>query len=163
MTMQCWPDDTREYEAWDRALRRGIRRAIAPSALAAALAGALAWAALAQAGDGWMAVPGAPSLTPAPTLPDSCQVDGWWSYHPACCCTHGWCARIACDTVTERGGGYLVRLPAGAHPRVRSPLSVVVPRADARPSPDGECHLCASKAETGPGQARCLLVPAGVM
>jgi hypothetical protein len=161
--MQCWPDD-QDDTAWEAELRRGVRRAVGAAALAAGLCGALAWAALAQSPDAWMPMQSTPSLEPRPDLPATCTVDGSWSYSPACCCTHGWCAPIACDLVRETPAGYEVRVPAGAHPRVRAPLSVLVPRGDARPSPDGRCHLCASRSTaSGPGSARCLLVPAGVM
>jgi hypothetical protein len=162
--MQCWPDDDAADRVWEAELRRGVRRAIGAAALAAGLCGALAWAALAQAGGGWTAYPATPSLEPRPDLPATCTVDEAWAYNPACCCTHGWCAPIPCDLVRETAAGYDVRVPAGAHPRVRAPLSVLVPRGDARPSPDGRCHLCASRAsDAGPGSARCLLVPAGLM
>lgn len=161
MTMQCWPDDddAREVSSW-----RDLRHAMAAAALGVAAAAGLAWAALAQADASWTPYPAAPSLEPRPDLPATCTVDDAWSYHPACCCTHGWCAVIPCETVRETAAGYEVRVPAGAHPRVRAPLSVLVPRADARPSPDGRCHLCASRAsEAYPGSARCLLVPPGAM
>ena len=99
-----------------------------------------------------------------PELPATCVVDDWWSYNPSCCCTHGWCAPIPCDAVREDAGGHVVTLPAGVHPRVAAPMTVRIPRGDARASLDGRCHLCASK---GPapqaGAARCLLVPPGAM
>lgn len=133
---------------------------------AAIIVAAALWpAAPAAAAEGvWMPMPGRPSLEPAPGLPATCVAEDGWAYAPACCCTHGWCARIPCDAVREEAGGYVVRVAPGQHPRVRAPLTVRVPRAEATPSPDGLCHLCASRAdETVTGSARCLLVPPGVM
>lgn len=107
---------------------------------------------------------GAPAEGLAPNLPPSCHVDEWWSYNPSCCCTHGWCAPIPCDAVTETEGGHVVRLPGGVHPRVAESMIVRIPRSDARASLDGRCHLCASKAPAAAtGTARCLLVPPGAM
>lgn len=163
MTMQCWPDDDADGRAWDSALRRRLRRAVATAALAAALAGAVAIAALAQ--DSFTpGYAGAPAEGLAPDVPATCHVDGWWSYNPSCCCTHGWCAPIPCDAVTETAAGHVVRLPAGVHPRVASRMTVLIPRGDARASLDGRCHLCAAKgAGASTGTARCLLVPPGAV
>lgn len=106
----------------------------------------------------------APLLEPRADLPTSCDVDGWWSYNPACCCTHGWCAPIPCRAVSEESGGYVVRLAPGMHPRVHRSMTVLIPRGDAKASPDGRCHVCAFKHEhVGGGAARCLLVPPGAM
>lgn len=106
----------------------------------------------------------APAEGLTPNVPASCHVDDWWSYHPSCCCTHGWCAAIPCDAVRETAAGHVVSLPAGVHPRVAAPMTVLIPAGDARASLDGRCHLCASKGrDAASGTARCLLVPPGAM
>lgn len=163
MTMACWPPDGEDDAAFEAAVRRAVRRIVLACGLGVAAAGVVLMAAWAQDA-AWMPMPGAPALDPAPGLPASCLTEDGWAYAPGCCCTHGWCARIPCDTVREEAGGYVVRLGPGQHPRVRAPFTVRVPRAEATPSPDGDCHLCASRMDQAtPGSARCLLVPPGVM
>jgi hypothetical protein len=93
----------------------------------------------------------------------TCNVDGWWSYNPECCCTARYCAPIPGEAVKEENGGYRVVLQPGMHPLIQAPLSVWFPSGRVARSPDGRFHFCgASWTGTAPsGTARCLLVPPG--
>lgn len=75
---------------------------------------------------------------------------GLWTYPPGCCnsaATHptGDCAPIPEMSVRETPDGYAVTLAPGQHPKLKSKgYSGLIPYRSARPSPDGEYHICLS-------------------
>lgn len=93
----------------------------------------------------------------------TCNVDDWWSYNRACCCTTGWCGVIPGEAVKEENGGFRVVLQPGMHPQIRAPLSAWFPAARVSRSPDGRFHFCGASwgGDAPSGTARCLLVPPG--
>lgn len=77
-------------------------------------------------------------------------------YDPFCCNGKD-CRRAPEGSVRAVRGGYAVALDPGQHPMVTVPLRVVVPYAEAKPSGDGDYHICVFPADT----LRCLYVPPG--
>ncbi len=64
-----------------------------------------------------------------------------WSY-PTWCCSGKDCNRIPADRVKEGPDGYRVTLLPGDHDFITKPTSFLVPYKVAKPSPDGEAHIC---------------------
>lgn len=91
----------------------------------------------------------------------TCNVDGWWSYNRACCCTTNWCASIPGSAVSEERGGYRVHLQPGMHPKISKPATAWFPAANVSRSPDGRFHFCGATIADDLATARCLLVPPG--
>jgi hypothetical protein len=72
------------------------------------------------------------------------QAPSGWAY-PYECCSNQDCARVAPESVRERRGGWHVTVLPGTHPQVPAgapAVMVFVPVNEARPSPDGEWHIC---------------------
>jgi len=69
-------------------------------------------------------------------------------WYPVECCHDNDCAQIADESVQETPNGYVVTIAPGGHPMWQAskqrPLTIAVPYAKARRSPDGHFHLCMS-------------------
>ena len=82
-------------------------------------------------------------------------------WYPASCCSDRDCAPIKPSSVKEASGGYIVTIAPGSHPmwgfENSAPLTVTFAYRDAKPSPDGQWHLCLSPA----GAPLCLFAIIG--
>jgi hypothetical protein len=88
------------------------------------------------------------------------QAPSGWAYPYECCAGHD-CAAVASQAVVERRGGWQVTVAPGTHPQVpagRPAVSDFVPVERARPSPDGEFHICLSPADL---RVLCFFAPPG--
>lgn len=72
-----------------------------------------------------------------------------WEY-PAWCCGGNDCAPIAAANVRTSPDGYVVTLGKGDHPMKSETTTFVIPYANAKPSPDGDYHLCLYPNEFSP-------------
>lgn len=83
------------------------------------------------------------------------------SWYPAACCSGTDCASIQPTSVRETAGGHVVTVAPGSHPMWRSdrptPLVVRIPYREAKPSPDGQWHLCIN----GAGDLLCFFAIIG--
>lgn len=68
-----------------------------------------------------------------------------WRY-PLVCCSNRDCTMVRADKVRETPDGYVVRLVPGDHDFLTAPATFVIPYTEAKTSPDGEYHLCISRA-----------------
>lgn len=77
------------------------------------------------------------------------------SFYPWECCSGHDCAPIQPTTVRETPAGYVITVAPGSHPMwgkdKPEPLIVTVPYGKAKPSPDGQWHLCINSS----GQLLC--------
>lgn len=88
------------------------------------------------------------------------QAMSGWTY-PVECCSDRDCAVIDGRTVRETPAGYVVTVQPGGHPmwgrEQTAPLVVTFAYRDAKPSPDGQWHLCISPT----GRPLCLFPKQG--
>lgn len=83
-----------------------------------------------------------------------------WAY-PYECCSNQDCASVPADAVKERRGGWHVTVVPGTHPQVPAgapAVMVFVPVHEARPSPDGEWHICLHPTDK---RTLCFFAPPG--
>jgi hypothetical protein len=84
------------------------------------------------------------------------QAPSGWAYPPACCSLTD-CNEIDASRVSQTPEGYLVRLVPGDHNMAKNGGEWLVPYDKARPSPDGEAHICIN----GVGKMLCFFIGLG--
>lgn len=66
---------------------------------------------------------------------------GW--FYPFECCAGFDCAAVPSEAVSITAQGYRVTLRPGEHPMIRDrEWTDTIPYGEAKPSPDGEFHIC---------------------
>lgn len=76
---------------------------------------------------------------------DAHEAPTGWNY-PLACCSNRDCTMVRADKVRETPDGYVIRLVPGDHDFINAPATFVVPYSETKDSPDGEYHLCISRA-----------------
>ncbi len=88
------------------------------------------------------------------------QAPSGWEY-PLECCSQRDCAKVDASAVKERRGGWHVTVAPGSHPMVPAdgpPVLAFIAIADARPSPDGDWHICLHPSDK---RVLCFFAPPG--
>lgn len=81
------------------------------------------------------------------------------SFYPWECCAGYDCAPVKAERVKEGEGGFTFTILPGEHPMAKDwkeARQFFIPYREARPSPDGEYHLCIVA-----GEAKCAWAPMG--
>jgi len=88
-----------------------------------------------------------------------CQTAAAHDWYDPDCCSGQDCAPAPVDGVSMGPDGYVVSVPAEAHPHSTRDINALVPfnGNQLRPSRDGQYHVCA----TSQGGLLCLYVPLG--